>query len=184
MGKQSRVVISSNNEIGINNDQLIARYLSTAAGRALLAQHMLRPSRTRLNYTGIARKIFQVDALPQGALPTYETKRKFKHNHVIINSKNDIGTRDQLYRFKNGTRVTIPAFTIMSNPTIKISDIKSRRFNIIDRSIQKARADIMCQEDSDIFAAIDSATKELPKKKSIFDNIKSWCKKLLQYLDI
>jgi hypothetical protein len=31
------------------------------------------------------------------------------------------------------TRVTIPEFEIYSNPTIRISEVKQRRFNVIDR---------------------------------------------------
>lgn len=32
-----------------------------------------------------------------------------------------------------GTRVTVPEFEIFSNPTVKISDVARRRFNVIDR---------------------------------------------------
>ena len=34
-----------------------------------------------------------------------------------------------------GRRVKIPEFEIVSNPTIKISDIKRRAFGIIDRAV-------------------------------------------------
>lgn len=33
-----------------------------------------------------------------------------------------------------GKRVTIPEFEIVSNPTIRISEVKRRRFNLIDRN--------------------------------------------------
>lgn len=33
-----------------------------------------------------------------------------------------------------GNRITIPEFELVSNPTIKITDIKRRVFNVIDRS--------------------------------------------------
>jgi hypothetical protein len=40
----------------------------------------------------------------------------------------------------------------------KIYRRKRRRFNVIDRAVQKARWEIMAQEDAAIFAAIDAAT--------------------------
>ena len=52
-------------------------------------------------------------------------------------------------------RVTVPTFELYSNPTIQISSVKQRRFNIMDRATQKARNDIMAQEDANIFGAID-----------------------------
>jgi len=33
-----------------------------------------------------------------------------------------------------GERVMFPLFEIAANPTIKLSDIKARRFNIVDRT--------------------------------------------------
>src|SRR5271157_3201065 len=76
-----------------------------------LAQSMVRPIRRSLDYQGIARRALVVEQLPQGALPDY--------NKVF------------------GNRVTVPEFEIYQNPTIKISDVKRRRFNIIVRHRKK-----------------------------------------------
>ena len=38
-----------------------------------------------------------------------------------------------------GDRVIVPEFELYSNPVIKISDVKQRRFNLIDRLILKFR---------------------------------------------
>jgi hypothetical protein len=38
-----------------------------------------------------------------------------------------------------GYRVVIPEFEIFSNPTIRISEIKRRRFNLIDRAIRNLK---------------------------------------------
>jgi hypothetical protein len=35
-----------------------------------------------------------------------------------------------------GSRVIVPEFEIFSNPIIRIADIKTRRFNLIDRKIR------------------------------------------------
>lgn len=43
-----------------------------------------------------------------------------------------IGSPNQILQ---GGTISIPTFEIASNPTIKLSDIKARRFYIVDRSI-------------------------------------------------
>lgn len=53
----------------------------------------------------------------------------FDHNEVIINDHDEIGPTSYLF----GDRVVVPEFEIYQNPTIRISDIKSRRFSLIDR---------------------------------------------------
>lgn len=54
-------------------------------------------------------------------------------------------------------RVTVPDFEVVSNPTVRIAEVKRRRFNVIDRAQQKARQEIQAQEDANIFAALDYA---------------------------
>lgn len=56
-------------------------------------------------------------------------------------------------------RVRIPPFEIYSSPTISIKDVKRRRFNVIDRAVQKARQQLMSQEDDLVFQAMDALTK-------------------------
>ena len=38
-----------------------------------------------------------------------------------------------------------------------MEEVRRRRFNVIDRAVQKARQEIMAQEDANIFAAVDVA---------------------------
>jgi hypothetical protein len=49
------------------------------------------------------------------------------------------------------TRVTVPTFEIQSNPQINIGDIRERRFDLIDRSVQS----IQEEEDRQILAALE-----------------------------
>lgn len=72
---------------------------------------------------------------------------------IIITSRDDVGPKGTGV-FAN--RVTVPQFQIFNNPTIKISDVKSRRFNIIDRNVRKAKQQIMAQEDASIFEALEN----------------------------
>lgn len=131
-------------------DELITRAIMTHEGKIALAQAMANPIRRNLDYQGIARRALVVDPLPQGALPVYD--RDIDVAAVVISS-NGTGPESRVF----GDRVTVPEFEIYSNPTVRIAEVKRRRFNVIDRAVQKARQEIMAQEDANVFAALDSA---------------------------
>ncbi len=57
-----------------------------------------------------------------------------------------------------GDRFIVPTFTLASNPTVRINEVRNRRFNIIDRAVQKARQELMAQEDANGFLALDAAS--------------------------
>ncbi len=78
----------------------------------------------------------------------------FDHDEVVITSGNETGSRDKV---RSTQRIILPSFEIFSNPTVRIADVKRRRFPLIDRAVQKARQEIMSQEDDAIFKALDSA---------------------------
>jgi len=131
-------------------DEMIKQALMTQEGKIALGQAMANPIRRNLDYQGVARKALVVDPLPQGALPVYD--RDIDVAAVVISSN---GTAPESRVF--GDRVTIPEFEIVSNPTVRISEVKRRRFNVIDRAQQKARQEIQAQEDANVFAALKFA---------------------------
>jgi hypothetical protein len=131
-------------------DELISRAIMTQEGKIALAQAMANPIRRNLDYHGIARRALVVDPLPQGAMPTYD--RDIDVAAVVISS-NGTGPESRVF----GERVVVPEFEIFSNPTVRIAEVKRRRFNVIDRAVQKARQEIMAQEDANVFAALDAA---------------------------
>ena len=131
-------------------DELISRAVLTNEGKVALAQAMANPIRRNLDYQGIARRALVVDPLPQGANPSYD--RDIDVAAVVVSS-NGSGPESRVF----SDRVVVPTFELLSNPTVRISEVRRRRFNVIDRAVQKARQEIMAQEDANIFAAIDSA---------------------------
>ena len=131
-------------------DEMIKQALMTQEGKIALGQAMATPIRRNLDYQGVGRKALVVDPLPQGALPIYD--RDIDVAAVVVSS-NGASPESRVF----GDRVTIPEFEIVSNPTIRIAEVKRRRFNIIDRAQQKARQEIQAQEDANIFAALDFA---------------------------
>lgn len=132
-------------------DDLISRAINTADGKIALAQAMANPIRRNLDYHGIARRALVVDPLAQGAQPTYE--RDIDVAATVISS-NGTGPESRVF----GDRIVVPEFELFSNPTVRIAEVKRRRFNVIDRAVQKARQEIMAQEDANVFAAIDAAS--------------------------
>jgi hypothetical protein len=128
-------------------DEMIKQALMTQEGKIALGQAMANPIRRNLDYQGVARKALVVDPLPQGALPVYD--RDIDVAAVVVSSN---GSAPESRVF--GDRVTVPEFEIVSNPTVRIAEVKRRRFNVIDRAQQKARQEIQAQEDANVFAAL------------------------------
>ncbi len=131
-------------------DELIKRAMMTQEGKVALAQAMANPIRKNLDYQGVGRRVLVVDPLPQGALPVYD--RDVDVMAVVVSSN---GSAPESRVF--GDRVTVPEFEVVSNPTVRIAEVRRRRFNVIDRAQQKARQEIQAQEDANIFAALDFA---------------------------
>ena len=73
--------------------------------------------------------------MPQGALPVYD--RDIDVAAVVV-SANGSAPESPV----RGDRVTIPEFEIISNPVVRIREVKQRRFNVIDRAVQKAKQEI------------------------------------------
>lgn len=131
-------------------DELIKRALLTQEGKIALGQAMANPIRRNLDYQGVGRRVLVIDPLPQGALPVYD--RDIDVAAVVVSSN---GSAPESRVF--GDRVTVPEFEVVSNPTVRIAEVRRRRFNVIDRAQQKARQEIQAQEDANIFAALDYA---------------------------
>jgi hypothetical protein len=116
-------------------DDLIKRALMTQEGKVALGQAMANPIRRNLDYQGVGRRTLVVDPLPQGALPVYD--RDIDVAAVVVSAH---GSAPESRVF--GDRVTIPEVELISNPTVRIAEVRRRRFNVIDRAQQKARQEI------------------------------------------
>jgi hypothetical protein len=132
-------------------DEMIHQALSTQEGKIALGQAMANPIRRNLDYQGVGRKALVVDPLPQGSLAIYD--RDIDVSAVVISSNGSV-PESRVF----GDRVSIPEFEVVSNPTVRIAEVKRRRFNVIDRAQQKARQEIQAQEDANVFAALDFAS--------------------------
>jgi len=133
--------------VNAERESLIAQALDTPQGRVALAQAMVEPIRRALEYQAVGRKLLMVDELPQGAYARYE-KDVRATAHVISRrgAVPDIITE--------GEEIIVPTFEIATNPTIRLSEVKARRFYIVDRAQIKAKEAIQKEEDLNIFNAI------------------------------
>jgi len=128
-------------------NEILAQAIDTDEGRVALAQAMVEPIRRSLEYQAVGRKLLMVDELPQGALARYE--RDVASTAVIVSRRGAVP--DQI---QEGEEILVPTFEIAANPTVRLSEIKARRFYIVDRAQIKAKEAIQKEEDSNIFAAL------------------------------
>ena len=135
-------------------DRVIEKLLLTPEGKLKLAASMQNPLRERLDYEGVFRRAAVVDPLPQGALPYYD--RDVDVPAIVIGEEG--GTPETITK---GKRILIPLFELGSNPKIPFTQIKERRFNLIDRAQDKAKQDIQAVEDDLGFSALDVASAQI-----------------------
>ena len=129
--------------------QVISEYLKTAVGRAKLAASMIQPLRTRRDYSAVGRKTFLVENLPDGALPIYD-----KDPDVTAFVVGEEG--ENILAIQKPRRVIFPLFEVASNPEIPLTQIKERRFDLIERAQDLAKAQIQAAEDERVFAILDT----------------------------
>lgn len=135
-----------------DKEMIIAQALETDEGRTALAQAMVEPIRRALEYQAVGRKLLMVDELPQGALARYE--RDVASIAWVVSRRGAVP--DQI---QEGEEVLVPTFEIAANPTVRLSEIKARRFYIVDRAQIKAKEAIQKEEDTNIFNALTTACR-------------------------
>ena len=129
--------------------KIISDFVKTPTGRAKLAASMTQPLRLRRDYTAVGRKTFLVEQLPDGALPIYD-----KDPDVTAYVVGEEG--ENILAITKPRRVIFPLFEIASNPEIPLTQIKERRFDLIERAQDLARAQIQAAEDERVFAVLDA----------------------------
>lgn len=142
---------------------MLGQLLKTAGGRQKLAASLGPSLRRRRDYMSIARKALMVETLPDGALPIYD--KEFDINPVTVGTTAGgsmveafvVGEEGgDIVRVVKPKRVTVPTFEIVSNPMIAITQIKERRFDLVARSLNLAKAEVGAREDQYIFGLFDN----------------------------
>lgn len=130
-------------------NRLIGEHILTPGGRQKLAASMTQPLRLRRDYMSVGRKTFMVEQLPDGALPIYD-----KDPDVAAYVVGEEG--ENILSIVKPRRVIFPLFELATNPEIPLTQIKERRFDLIERSQELGRATIQAAEDERVFAVLDA----------------------------
>lgn len=139
----------------VSNDikqKIISELIKTAAGRQRLASSMVQPLRRRRDYTSVARKAYLVEQLPDGALPIYD--RDPDVTAYVVGEEGE-----GILAIAKSQRVMFPLFEIASNPEIPLTQVKERRFDLIERAQDLAKVEIQAQEDTKSFAVMNAVAQ-------------------------
>jgi len=108
-----------------------------------------------------------VETLPDGALPIYDKEFDTQAGTVSLQAGGSfveafvIGEEGgDIVRVVKPKRVTVPTFEIVSNPMISITQIKERRFDLVARSLNLAKAEVGAAEDAYVFGLFDSVAAQ------------------------
>lgn len=132
--------------------QLISRFGTSQNARMVIGQAMASPLKTFLEYRAVMRKAFRVDPLAAGALPVYDRDTESIEATVIASQSAANQTKIE------GERIYVPIFEIAANPTVKLREVKIRRFNIIDRIQVRTRQFIQEAEDAALINLLNAAS--------------------------
>jgi hypothetical protein len=139
------------NSVEETRNTIVAMALDTNEGRQALAQAMVEPIKNSLMYQAIGRKLLLVDELPQGVLPRYE--RDVTAKSFVIGKRGNVPTSEI-----EAEELLVPTFELAANPVIRYSEVKARRFYIVDRAQIRAKDSLQRQEDTEVFKVINSGT--------------------------
>lgn len=139
-------------------NKILEKHLASPSGRAKIAASMTQPLRLRRDYASVARKTFLVEQLPDGALAIYD-----KDPDVAAYVVGEEG--QNILSVVKPRRINVPLFELAANPEIPITQIKERRYDVIERSQDLGRAQIQAAEDERSFAILDAVAT------NGFDNI-------------
>lgn len=128
---------------------ILSKYVRNSAGRQKIASSMIQPLRKRRDYSAVGRKAFYVEQLPDGALPIYDKDAEVAAYVIGEEGSNIVSV-------VKPKRVMIPLFELSAQPEIPLTEIKARRFDLIERSVDLGAAEIMAEEDRKIFALMDA----------------------------
>lgn len=120
--------------------------------RLAIGQAMASPLKTFLEYKGVMRRALKVDPMAPGAIPIYDRDTE-EISAEAIASQSAI-TQTKII----GERVMVPVFEIAANPTIKLREVKIRRFNVIDRIQVRTRQFMQEAEDASIINLLNTAS--------------------------
>jgi len=138
--------LSSNAEL----NTLIGQLIQTKQGRAKIAAAIGPELRRRRDYLAVGRKAFHVDELPPGTNAIYDYDVEVRG--WLISEEGQAPEEQQRPK-----RVLVKTQEIVSRPKVSYAQVRERRYDIVNRVIEKAKSEVLAAEDSKIFSLMDKA---------------------------
>lgn len=129
---------------------LISKSLMTAEGRKHIASALTEPLRRRQDYEVIGRKAFMEDRIVDGQLPYYD-----KDPEIAAYVVGEEG--DSVQQIIKGDRVLVPLFELATWVGIPYTQVKERRYDVVNRVKVKTKSEIFRKEDRIVFGIMDRA---------------------------
>ena len=138
--------LSSNAEL----NTLIGQLIQTKQGRAKIAAAIGPELRRRRDYLAVGRKAFHVDELPPGTNAIYDFDVDVRG--WLISEEGQAPEEQQRPK-----RVLVKTQEIVSRPKVSFAQIRERRYDIVNRVIEKAKSEVLAAEDTKIFSLFSRA---------------------------
>lgn len=138
--------LSSNAEL----NTLIGSLIQTKQGRAKIAAAIGPELRRRRDYLAVGRKAFHVDELPPGTNAIYDFDVDVRG--WLISEEGQAPEEQQRPK-----RVLVKTQEIVSRPKVSFAQIRERRYDIVNRVIEKAKSEVLLAEDTKIFSLMKQA---------------------------
>ncbi len=138
--------LSSNAEL----NTLIGNLIQTKQGRAKIAAAIGPELRRRRDYLAVGRKAFHVDELPPGTNAIYDFDVDVRG--WLISEEGQAPEEQQRPK-----RVLVKTQEIVSRPKVSFAQIRERRYDIVNRVIEKAKSEVLAAEDTKIFSLMSRA---------------------------
>jgi hypothetical protein len=132
-----------------NKFAMLENLVRNPKGRSVIAASLQQPLRTQRDYASVGRKMYLVDPLPNGVLPVYDKDPEARA--YVVGEEGD-----SVEVHVRGERVLFPLCEITAQPNIPMTEITSRRFSVIERTVAKHTSEIGYEEDRKAFATVDA----------------------------
>jgi hypothetical protein len=131
-------------------EQKLTRLMQSPGGMQKIAQQMLSPLKRDLLYEGRIRQLFQTYKLALGEEAVFDADVDVPAASIAVN-----GLPQELQVVAD--RIRVETSPIATRPMIRWNESNFRKYDILNRTQERAKASIMLQEDTRGFALIDFA---------------------------
>ena len=132
-------------------EQKLTRLMQSPGGMQKIAQQMLSPLKRDLLYEGRIRQLFQTYKLALGEEAVFDADVDVPAASIAVNG---LPTELQV----SADRIRVETSPIATRPLIRWNESNFRKYDILNRTQERAKASIMLQEDTRGFSLIDFAS--------------------------